>query len=347
MSDAERADDASSDASSELARLRDVAARDDWLVEVPSSSCALERSLGCGSSGEAFLASWRGARVVVKTMKLLHDDDAARRALARRAFGRECEIMARLRHPNVLAFYGANANGRDASVVCEYAPGGTLKQWLHENKGKKRSLSARLGMALDIARAFAYLESRTPRVMHRDLKPSNVFVSVDGRALVADFGLARFVAPRGEDLTGETGTYIYMAPEVIKSQHYDERADVFSYGILLYELVTGIEPYQPHHFTGIQIATAVADRAFRPKIPDSTHAGLTAIIEMCWQQDASNRPSFERVRESMETMVPDILKEEETKLAEQRENPSFQAKTLQNLSSTLADWSKKMSDLAS
>jgi serine/threonine-protein kinase TNNI3K len=345
MSDAERARDVSSD----LARLRDVAVRDDWLVDVPSSSCALERSLGCGSSGEAFLASWRGARVVVKTMKLLHDDDDARKALARRAFVRECEIMARLRHPNVLAFYGANtdANGTNAHVVCEYAPGGTLKQWLYENKGKKRSLSARLEMGLDIARAFAYLESRTPRVMHRDLKPSNVFVSVDGRALVADFGLARFVAQRGEDLTGETGTYIYMAPEVIKSQHYDERADVYSYGILLYELVTGIEPYQPHHLTGIQIATAVADREFRPKIPDSAHAGLVAIIEMCWQQDASTRPSFERVRESMETMVPDILKEEETKLAAQREHPSFQAKTLQNLSSTFADWSKKMSDLAS
>ena len=122
MSDAERADDASSDASSELARLRDVAARDDWLVEVPSSSCALERSLGCGSSGEAFLASWRGARVVVKTMKLLHDDDAARRALARRAFVRECEIMARLRHPNVLAFYGARTRTGETRAWCASTP---------------------------------------------------------------------------------------------------------------------------------------------------------------------------------------------------------------------------------
>jgi len=322
--------------------LEDLRARgqaEDWLIDV-ASTCSLVTSLGKGSSGEAFDARYRGARVVVKRIEI------AKTELSRRAFLRECSIMARLRHPNVLAFYGAALSCSRAELVIEHAPGGTLKAWLHQD-GKKKSLSERLGVALDVARAFAYLESRTPSVMHRDLKPSNVFLGADGRALVADFGLARFVAASGEQLTGETGTYIYMAPEVIRSEHYDGRADVFSYGILLYELVTGIEPYQPHHSTGIQIATAVADRAFRPTIPESTHPGLSAIIEMCWQQDAHERPSFRTVLDSMENMVPDIIKEEEANLAARRENPTLQTKALQNLSSTFADWSRKISDLAS
>ena len=322
----------------ELDDLRRRARDEDWLIDV-EASCSFERSLGKGSSGEAFLARWRGARVVVKRI------EALKTTLAKRAFARECAIMARVRHPNVLAFYGAALSESRCDIVVEHAAGGTLKAWLHESGRQKRSLSERLDVGLDVARAFAYLESRTPSVMHRYLKPSNVFVGMDGRAMVADFGLSRFVAANGEELTGETGTYIYMAPEVIRSENYDNRADVFSYGVLLHELVTGIEPYQPHNSTAIQIATAVADQGLRPNIPKDTHAGLAAIIEMCWQQNASDRPSFAAVLESMETMVPDILKEQEAKAAARRENPSVQAKAFQNLSHTFATWSSKMAEL--
>ena len=314
-----------------LARARDQG----WAVDV-DKECTLERVLGKGSGGEARLARWRGALCVVKLVKPID-------ALARMAFIRECSIMARLRHPNVLSFYGfgVDAEEKKCAIVCEYANGGTLKAWLY---GRKRQpLRARLEVALGIARGMDYLSSRN--VLHRDLKPSNVFMKGD-LPVIADFGLARFFAADGEELTGETGTYIYMAPEVIKSQHYDSRADVYSFGVLLCELVTGTEPFQPHNSTGIQIATAVADKGFRPKISDDVHAGMRAIIEMCWQQDANSRPHFAQVLESLEHMVPDIVREEEAKLAAQKESPSFQTKALNNLSSTFADWSNKMSELA-
>jgi len=335
------------DASGSRLELSDLCARardEGWLIDV-DGACTLDEQLGKGTTGVAFSARWLGAKVVVKKVKVMKNE------LSRRAFLRECFIMSRMRHPNVLAFYGAALEAeRHISLVTEMATGGTLKAWLYQSKGvalpNKRSLNERLSIAMDILHAFVYFETRTPIVLHRDLKPSNVFIMSDGRAVVADFGLARFVAENGEELTGETGTYIYMAPEVIKSQHYDNRADVFSFGVLLYEIATGIEPYQPHHSTGIQIARSVADQALRPKIPDNLHPALSAIIEMCWQQDANERPSFSHIHRSMEKMVPRILKEEEAKLAARRNNPSLQAKTFKSLSNTFASWSQKMNELA-
>ena len=328
----------------ELCDLRARARDEDWLIDV-EDACSLDERLGEGTTALAFSAHWLGAKVVVKKIKVMKDE------LSRRAFVRECSIMSRMRHPNVLAFYGASLEAdRHISLVTEAATGGTLKAWLYQSEGaplpQNRSLSARLSIAMDILHAFVYFETRKPIVLHRDLKPSNVFIMSDGRAVVADFGLARFVAAAGEDLTGETGTYIYMAPEVIKSQHYDNRADIFSFGVLLYEIATGIEPYQPHNSTGIQIARGVADQALRPKIPDTLHPALRAIIEMCWQQDANERPCFSNTLKSMDKMVPEILREEEAKLAERRANPSLQAKTFKSLSNKFASWSQKMNELA-
>ena len=322
------------DSWTELAQLLARARDEGWAVDV-DKACTLERVLGKGSGGTAHLARWRGAVCVVKLVKPID-------TLARAAFIRECSIMARLRHPNVMSFYGFGVDKEQhCAIVCEYATGGTLKAWLYE--GKRRPLRTRLEVALGIARAMDYVSSQN--VLHRDLKPSNVFMKGEC-PMLADFGLARFCAANGEELTGETGTYIYMAPEVIKSQNYDSRADVYSFGVLLCELVTCTEPFQPHNSTGIQIATAVADKGFRPKVPDDVHAGMRAIIEMCWQQDVENRPQFPAGVESLEHMIPDIVREEEAKLAALRESPSFQTKALNNLSSTFADWSNKISELA-
>lgn len=319
----------------ELEELLARARREGWAIDV-ADTCVCDRLLGKGSGGEAHLARWRGAICVLKFLKPNSD-------LSRVAFVRECSIMARLRHPNVICFYGFGVDKTQrCAVACEYADGGTLKAWLYD--GKRRKLRSRLEVALDIARAMEYVSRQG--VLHRDLKPSNVFMK-GHRAIVADFGLARFFASSGEELTGETGTYVYMAPEVIKSQDYDSRADVYSFGVLLYELVTYIEPFQPHNSTGIQIATSVANHAFRPKIPDGTHAGMIAIIEMCWQQDADSRPPFAQVLESLERMIPDVVKEEEAKVAAQKDHPTLQTRTLQNISSTFADWSNRISDYAS
>lgn len=97
--------------------------------------------------------------------------------------------------------------------------------------------------ALEIAQAMQYLHEQKPKVIHRDLKPSNIFLDDALHVRVADFGHARFLDDDEMALTGETGTYVYMAPEVIRCEPYDEKCDVYSFGIILNELLTGNYPY--------------------------------------------------------------------------------------------------------
>lgn len=142
-----------------------------------------------------------------------------------------------------------------------------------------------LPIALDIANGMAYLHSRN--VIHRDLKPSNILLSRDNRAKVADFGMS--VANTGQELTAETGTYRYMAPEVIRHESYSSNADVYSFGIVLWQLITREVPFASK--TPIQAAFAVAEGE-RPSIPASTPPRLREIISACWNQDSHMRPSF-------------------------------------------------------
>lgn len=142
-----------------------------------------------------------------------------------------------------------------------------------------------LPIALDVAKGMAYLHSRN--VIHRDLKPSNILLTRDHRAKIADFGMS--VANTGQELTAETGTYRYMAPEVIRHESYSSNADVYSFGVCLWQLVTREVPFAS--MTPIQAAYSVAEGR-RPVIPESTPNRLKEIITACWDQDAGRRPSF-------------------------------------------------------
>jgi serine/threonine protein kinase len=129
--------------------------------------------------------------------------------------------------------------------------------------------------------------SLTGDLIHRDIKPSNILLTRDYRAKIADFGMS--VANTGQELTAETGTYRYMAPEVIRHESYSSNADVYSFGVCLWQLITREVPFAT--MTPIQAAYAVAE-GHRPTIPDSTPRRLREIITACWDQDASRRPSF-------------------------------------------------------
>lgn len=142
-----------------------------------------------------------------------------------------------------------------------------------------------LPIALDVANGMAYLHSRD--IIHRDLKPSNVLLTRDHRAKIADFGMS--VANAGQELTAETGTYRFMAPEVIRHESYSSNADVYSFGVFLWQLITRQVPFGS--MTPVQAAYAVAEGR-RPEIPESTPSRLKDVIEACWDQDSHKRPSF-------------------------------------------------------
>jgi serine/threonine protein kinase len=194
---------------------------------------------------------------------------------------READIAALLKHNNICDLVGVAADAECFCIAYEFCEGGSLLSLLSDTSRYYEYLP----IALDIANGMAYLHSRN--VIHRDLKPSNILLTRDHRAKISDFGMS--VANTGQELTAETGTYRYMAPEVIRHEVYSSNADVYSFGIVLWQLITREVPFAT--MTPIQAAFAVAGGR-RPEIPLSTPPRLRALIEACWDQDSHKRPSF-------------------------------------------------------
>lgn len=193
----------------------------------------------------------------------------------------EADIAARLKHPNICDLVGVAADSECFCLATDYCEGGSLLSLLVDTSRYYEYLP----IAMDIANGMAYLHSRN--VIHRDLKPSNILLTRDHRAKIADFGMS--CSNAGQELTAETGTYRYMAPEVIRHESYSSNADVYSFGICLWQLITREIPFAT--MTPIQAAYTVAEGR-RPPIPPSTPRRLQEIILACWDQDSHKRPSF-------------------------------------------------------
>lgn len=154
-------------------------------------------------------------------------------------------------------------------------------------------------VAFGAARGMAYLHSGNPPVLHRDLKSANLLLDESYTAKVCDFGLSRLKA-QARSMTGNCGTVQWMAPEVLANQKYDEKADVFSYGIILWELLSRECPYEG--MTAIQCALAVLNRDKRPEIPKWCPPALHALIKSCIKKDQSQRPTFSQIIDALDAM---------------------------------------------
>ncbi|CAN1217259.1 Serine/threonine-protein kinase STY17 [Linum perenne] len=265
----------------------------------------LQEKIGEGSTAEIYKGLWRGVEVAVKCIfpHFFHNNEDNGVTF----FVQELETLSRQRHRFVLQLLGASLDPPNhAWVVTEFL-GRNLKEWLHGpgTRNKERliplpPLPERLTRAVEMAQAMQYLHEQKPnKVIHRDLKPSNIFLDDANHVRVADFGHARFL---NDNEMALTGTYVYMAPEVISCQPYNEKCDVYSFAVILNEIITGDYPYVETDFGPSKIAMQVADGSLRPALPEDEDGQLVELIDLIcvsWDQDPSLRPSFATITSAL------------------------------------------------
>ena len=280
----------------------------------------LEAPIASGAFGEVWQGQWNGSVVAVKKLRrILVDLDEA----SVQEFEAESALMRTLRHPNVVAFFGAGSDDTGVPfLVCEY-----MTDSLRGLLRRERLLNVRrLRMAVDAAHGMAYLHARG--LIHRDLKSGNLLVSATGVVKVADFGTSKLVkaltgfsddesldgstvvinqadeAPRASmSLTRGVGTLAWMAPEVLDGGHYGLAADVYSFGVVLWELATQVLPWMNKE-RAWDITNAVL-AGERPNLqlvePDSP---LLETMICCWQPDPHDRPTFDMVLKLLSKHLP-------------------------------------------
>nr|QGN65365.1 protein kinase domain containing protein [Oryza brachyantha] len=298
-----------------FATTRDLAVQHGWSVS--PDEIELHEMIGEGSTAEVYRATWRGLDVAVKWMRA--EFFLADPGRGEAFFAQELDALSRQRHPHVLRLMAACLRPpASCFLVTELLAGATLARWLHGDDGGRRErrrpsspppLVDRVSRALEIALAMRYLHEQTPTVVHRDLKPSNVLLDGDSRVRVADFGHARFLPDGTAALTGETGTYVYMAPEIIRCEPYTEKCDVYSFGIILNELVTGEHPYIDTGYGPSKIALEVADGKLRPKLAERgvNSSVLNDLICGMWDAEPSRRPSFATITSALQEIKQQLM----------------------------------------
>ncbi|KAK7391927.1 hypothetical protein VNO78_20351 [Psophocarpus tetragonolobus] len=252
--------------------------------EIPWEDLVIGVRIGIGSYGEVYHADWNGTEVAVK--KFL-DQDFSGAALSE--FKREVRIMRRLRHPNIVLFMGAVTRPPNLSIISEYLPRGSLYRILHRPNcliDEKQ----RIKMALDVAKGMNCLHSSIPTIVHRDLKSPNLLVDKNWNVKVCDFGLSRLKHNTFLSSKSTAGTPEWMAPEVLRNEPSNEKCDVYSFGVILWELATLRLPWTG--MNPMQVVGAVGFQNRRLDIPKEVDPIVARIIWECWQQDPNLRPSF-------------------------------------------------------
>ncbi|KAL3610088.1 hypothetical protein D5086_001108, partial [Populus alba] len=263
------------------------------------------KELGSGTFGTVFHGKWRGTDVAIKRIKKsCFTGRSSEQERLTVEFWREAEILSKLHHPNVVAFYGVVQDGPGGTLatVAEFMVNGSLR---HVLLSKDRHLDhrKRLIIAMDAAFGMEYLHSKN--IVHFDLKCDNLLVNLKDPlrpiCKVGDFGLSKI--KRNTLVTGGVrGTLPWMAPELLNgsSSKVSEKVDVFSFGIVLWEILTGEEPYANMHYGAI--IGGIVNNTLRPPVPSFCDSEWRLLMEQCWAPDPLARPSFTEITRRLRDM---------------------------------------------
>ncbi|XP_038058999.1 mitogen-activated protein kinase kinase kinase 7-like isoform X2 [Patiria miniata] len=260
--------------------------------EIDFSELEFEKVVGKGSFGVVSKAKWRDKHVAVK---MIESEEEIK------AFRVEVLQLSRVCHPNIVTLYGA-CTGNPVCLVMEYAEGGSLYNILHGGPPQAIYTAANaMSWALQCAKGVAYLHSMKPRALiHRDLKPANLLLMAGGTVLkICDFGTACDIQTY---MTNNKGSAAWMAPEVFEGSNYSEKCDVFSWGIILWEVISRRKPFDEIGGPAFRIMWAV-HQGTRPPMIRSTPKPLEKLMTRCWAKEPPHRPSMAEVFRVMSNLI--------------------------------------------
>lgn len=278
---------------------------DTMAWEIPDGEFTNVKEIGAGAFGVVYAGIWRGTKVCLKQLhKHLNADE-----VAQAEFRLELKIMQQLHHPHIVQFLGTTTSAEGlTSLVSEFMGGGSLEQVFRSEE--LLTLKSSTQMALDCARGMAYLHGRSPLpVIHRDLKPGNLMLTTTRTLKIGDFGLSKTLSVRNKlpqemsqafNMTGETGSYRYMAPEVFRHEFYGPAVDVYAASMIYYQLFSFQQPFSGRN--PVDACRAASLENLRPPIREGyMPPDLAALVTRMWDPLVKKRPSFIEV---IEILVP-------------------------------------------
>ncbi|XP_023703195.1 mitogen-activated protein kinase kinase kinase 7 isoform X2 [Cryptotermes secundus] len=248
--------------------------------------------VGKGSFGVVWRGRWRETYVAVKDI----DSEAEKKA-----FAVEVRQLSRVSHPNIVKLYGA-CTKNPVCLVMEYAEGGSLYNVLHNTPLPIYTAGHAMSWALQCAKGVAYLHNMKPKALiHRDLKPPNLLLIMGGKVLkICDFGTA---CDKKTYMTNNKGSAAWMAPEVFEGSNYTEKCDVFSWGIILWEVLSRRKPFDDIGGSAFRIMWAV-HTGERPPLISGCPKPIEQLMTSCWDKNPASRPSMDEVVHIMSQLLP-------------------------------------------
>lgn len=270
--------------------------------EINASELQFTTRLGEGTSAQVFKGTYRGQDVAIKVLK----EKAEAKVLEE--FKKEFEIMSSLRSPHVVFFYGATTKP-SLCMVLEFCHKGALYDVLSDMR-ENITWSNVFKASIDTIKGLLCLHNWKPQIVHRDMKSLNLLVDENWTVKVCDFGTSRFTSGTGVDLStlGKLrGTYAYCAPEVYFGKSFTPKSDIYSFGVILWELafrcITGTYEQPFSEFKQIvfdfQIIIQSAKKDSRPTIPEKCPTAFSDLINRCWHKDPDSRPTTDEVLQQL------------------------------------------------
>uniref|UniRef100_A0A7N5ZYH5 Tyrosine-protein kinase n=1 Tax=Anabas testudineus TaxID=64144 RepID=A0A7N5ZYH5_ANATE len=261
-----------------------------WLLDI--SKLTLGEHIGEGEFGAVYEGQYMGQRVAVKTIKC---------DVTAQAFLQETTVMTKLQHKNLVRLLGVILH-KGLLIVTELMSKGNLVNFLRTRGRSVVNSVQLLRFALDVCEGMEYLESK--KLVHRDLAARNVLVSNDGVAKVSDFGLTKVDSKVSDNAKLPVK---WTAPEALKKEKFSTKSDVWSYGVLLWEIFSyGRQPYPKMSLVEVK---EKVQKGYRMDAPEDCPPGVYSIMRVCWEEDPRKRPTFHKLREKLEremgTQSPD------------------------------------------